>query len=1554
MKLNLPYFIAPLLLVTLLINLPTLQGKAPNTTPTDPPNANEPQVCYTLTTPSPTTQTICLGAAGTNLTVRTNTNIGGGVRFVYYTTDQMAGATPTLAESNYIYNYTGAYKDIAYLTATGATSPYTATYTFYPDDFPNTTNANITYYVYAVFNNGVVNSTCGTNPVLEMQVIVKPKPKITIPLDQYVCAGSSTTAVTLAGSGVSGTTYAWTNSTTSIGLAASGSATIPSFTATNATASPVTATITATPTANACAGTPVTSKIIVYPSSASMLSGVAFSDFNENGVREAAEGVQPGVVAKVYNCTGTLMGTSTTDANGYWSVSGLTFGGATDKYRVEFSIPAALSATGLLPSANGTNNKTDVQFITAASCNINFGVNYTSTYCKPGSILAVPIYSNGSRAANPNEPAVVLFNDTDRGQGLSQPSIATLAEVGAVWGEAYNPKTKKLYLSAFVKRHSDLSPNGLGAIYEIDLTTPTSAGAGTPSLWLDINAATFVNTSNVAVNLGFPADPGAASRGLGLKTVPSRDNWAFDYVGKQGIGDIEMSEDGQRLYVMDLTNRQVLCINTSTKKLMWKLAVSTPTCLGGSGDIRPWALKEHKGILYVGAVCSGETNNNSNQLRYYIMKCNSLTAATSMSLAVDMGSSILTTNGAWNFWAANATEANIASAGNNNYIYFQQPLVSDIEFDKDENIIIGVMDRFGHQSGFANYLPNVTNTNLAHGIANGDITRALQSGGTYTNETAPWTFFFLTANVPSPPVDQFMGGMVVSSGSGVNYVTANLIDPFTYNSGGVTWLKTSDGQQQGGTEEIARLELYPDAISSPETFGKANGLGDIELLCDIPPLQIGNYVWVDADKDGVQDGCEASLSNITVSLWKSGTQIASTTTNASGEYYFSSKSALGAGWTGTGADTTLLPNTAYEVRLLLSQSGISTPGYQLTTVNSTTSSGNDQNDTDASTNSGYAVIALTTGDVGSVNHTYDFGFFQCPTITNPSAAQNICLGAAGSNMTVNTSYNTANGIRFVKFTTDQTATNGSESATELTNIYTTGTAIATVTPTGASSPYTATYTFSAADFPNATSAPITYYVYAILNPDQGTNCRPIQEIQITIKPTPSVTAPSNQAVCNSASTTAVTFSGSAVAGTTYNWTNNTPSIGLAASGTGTIPAFTATNAGSTAVTATITVTPIANGCPGTAQTFTITVSPTITVATVTADTATCTNGIANSDAKITLSGIVGGTKYSYGTSGTTGLFASGATTLSGSAITLTGLANPSTLTTYTFRIYAADTLCYTDRTVVLKPSVCPIPCNTITMTPTILPGGQVGVPYSAQVNATGGTAPYQFIWYAGSTGVLPDGLSIDANGLVSGTPTTSGSYAVKIAVVDANFCPDTLDPAVLDIMCVSNLTVKDTAICNGATVNLFSLASGASGTMSYSTNGTTWAALSNPTIVNPSLTTTYFIMDTLTGGCFDIDTLLLTVYPIPNLGSDVTLTCPSGGGQASTSYDFAFAGTWTVLSQPAGASAAVSPGGLASGLTLSGDYNLRVTVNGCSDDVKITVPFCCPVAVCVPIVILKN
>ncbi len=78
----------------------------------------------------------------------------------------------------------------------------------------------------------------------------------------------------------------------------------------------------------------------------------------------------------------------------------------------------------------------------------------------------------------------------------------------------------------------------------------------------------------------------------------------------------------------------------------------------------------------------------------------------------------------------------------------------------------------------------------------------------------------------------------------------------------------------------------------------------------------------------------------------------------------------------------------------------------------------------------------------------------------------------------------------------------------------------------------------------------------------------------TVNALPTVNPVSNQTVNNGTATTAVNFTGT---GNTFTWTNDTPGIGLAASGTGNIASFTAVNTGSSPVIATVTATPVSVG-----------------------------------------------------------------------------------------------------------------------------------------------------------------------------------------------------------------------------------------------------------------------------------------------------------------------------------------------------------------------------------------
>jgi hypothetical protein len=125
------------------------------------------------------------------------------------------------------------------------------------------------------------------------------------------------------------------------------------------------------------------------------------------------------------------------------------------------------------------------------------------------------------------------------------------------------------------------------------------------------------------------------------------------------------------------------------------------------------------------------------------------------------------------------------------------------------------------------------------------------------------------------------------------------------------------------------------------------------------------------------------------------------------------------------------------------------------------------------------------------------------------------------------------------------------------------------------------------------NSPGVYTLSVIETNAQGCNGLPVSVI-VTVYQTPDVNDPPDQTLCNGSPAIAVNFTG-AVPGTVFNWTNDTPAIGLAATGSGNIASFNAINTGTTPVVATITVTPSYTNAgityTGTPQSFTITVNP---------------------------------------------------------------------------------------------------------------------------------------------------------------------------------------------------------------------------------------------------------------------------------------------------------------------------------------------------------------------------
>ena len=71
----------------------------------------------------------------------------------------------------------------------------------------------------------------------------------------------------------------------------------------------------------------------------------------------------------------------------------------------------------------------------------------------------------------------------------------------------------------------------------------------------------------------------------------------------------------------------------------------------------------------------------------------------------------------------------------------------------------------------------------------------------------------------------------------------------------------------------------------------------------------------------------------------------------------------------------------------------------------------------------------------------------------------------------------------------------------------------------------------------------------------------------------------------------------------------------------------------------------------------------------------------------------------------------------------------------------------------------------LVITSTVLPADRVGIAYSQTLTASGGTPPYT--WSLSGTSVLPIGLSLSPQGVISGTPTTAGTTNFTLQVTDS-------------------------------------------------------------------------------------------------------------------------------------------------------------------------------------------
>jgi hypothetical protein len=730
------------------------------------------------------------------------------------------------------------------------------------------------------------------------------------------------------------------------------------------------------------------------------ITGRIFADFNLDGLDNDNGPGLAGVVITAFDETGQVA-TITSTATGSFTISGLTDG---KKYRLEYSLPTTLN--GYSSSFFGSAAKTTVQFVTSPADNVNQGFSAPEDFCQPNPFALVPCYINGDPlgGGTANDSALVAIPYAASGQGQTANTyVATSAGIGATWGVAYQRETKTSFMGSVLKRHAGFGPGGTGAIY---VRGVNNVGSPVDLGWFSLDS--------LGINTG--TDPRIVEPLPVNKIDPSFDSTAFGLVGKMSFGDVEISSDGKYLYAVNLFDKTLLKIfinNPYVKPTAADITVipfTNPGCTVAN-DWAPWGLKVYRGEVYAGLVCTAESTQDTTQMRAHVMK---LSSSNTWSPVFDFGLTfergvIIDNTPAFNNWYAWTNDP--VKVFNNFKFIYPQPILSDIEFDVDGSLILGFADRLGMQGGFLNYGPTASQGFPITTFAGGDLIRVCKIGGTFVLEgdgsscetsggaaqaEGPngsefyWTDAFAD---PSTNPAAFrthneinLGALSILPGSGE--VLSAVFDPFAFNTNGLTYYSNTTGARSHS------YEVFPDA---PGFFGKANGLGDIELLCNAAPIEKGNFVWKDTDMDGIQDPNESPIPGVNVSIVNTSCQILATAvTNAQGEYYF---------------NNTLFPSlnmqtdsTYYIVVGTSGQFSTSTnllfDSLQVTVSNTGAAPSNDINDSDGVTTGGVCFAGLpfatvTIGGSGYVNHTCDFGFFvePCDIVWNTAYhVDEVCAG----------------------------------------------------------------------------------------------------------------------------------------------------------------------------------------------------------------------------------------------------------------------------------------------------------------------------------------------------------------------------------------------------------------------------------------------------------------------------------------------------------------------------------------------------------------------------------
>ncbi|EME64368.1 hypothetical protein H074_03340 [Amycolatopsis decaplanina DSM 44594] len=640
-------------------------------------------------------------------------------------------------------------------------------------------------------------------------------------------------------------------------------------------------------------------------------------DFFGTGIINATmDTPQPGMSVLVTDTAGYQV-RGRTDASGKVVVppsTALTGG----RYRVDVSIPEPYQAYLRAAPASTAKGHFDsfttfVDLREGKDASVVTGVWNPADYTLPKAPYYVPVQSpavntDGS-APDPNSRALVSFDRGFRGTCPTDSPCPTVlntqAQVGTTWGLAYDKYRGRIFQSAFAKRYTTYGPEGGGAIY----TTPLD-GSGAPKLFAKI--------------------PGAAITGHGPVDM-RKDQFFVDVPGKESIGGIALTEDGKTLHAVNLRTRSLVSFDATgdTARPGKTVRIPDPGC-ASPDDWRPFGLTAHDAKLYVGGVCSAESTKRRQDLKAVVYTYDGAEFTPVLTHGLDYLRGYVIAGhqddntAHWNPW-----DTDLASWDKfirNGPAMNPQPALASMEFTRDGSMILGFRDRFMDVVG-AGLDPRPGVDKVNNGMSGGDITMACAApGGGYDwegtgvcpNHSTPAT----NGHEPDGVVEYFQGDFFDPnrSGNGLHQETAQgsvayipqqqwvistELDPAqNVSSNGVGYYDVESGIGPGHDNPKHGYQF----VGPVNSFGKAGGLGDIAYQAANAPIQIGNLVWFDGDRNGIQDPNrtdEVPLAQAKVNLLDAGgKQVATTRTDKAGEYYFG----------GVGADYQLTRGAKYTVQ----------------------------------------------------------------------------------------------------------------------------------------------------------------------------------------------------------------------------------------------------------------------------------------------------------------------------------------------------------------------------------------------------------------------------------------------------------------------------------------------------------------------------------------------------------------------------------------------------------------------------------------------------------------